>query len=64
MQKDRESDGSVVTVDCKVDMALFNTVRAEAERAGRKFKWFTNRPGHSAYVFNPLCERKRGLDDE
>jgi hypothetical protein len=47
----RRKDGPVVIVDCKGDMALFNTARLEAERAGRKFKWFTNRQGHSTYVF-------------
>lgn len=50
----RRKDGPVVIVDCKGDMALFNTARKEAERAGRKFKWFTNRQGHSTYVFNPF----------
>ncbi len=50
----RRKDGPVVIVDCKGDMALFNTARKEAERAGRKFKWFTNRLGHSTYVFNPF----------
>ena len=64
MRKDRESDDPVVIVDCKGDMAIFNTARAEAERAGRKFKWFTNRLGHSTDVFNPLSKLKRGLDDE
>ena len=50
----RRNNGPVVVVDCKGDMALFNTARIEAERAGRKFKWFTNRQGHSTYVFNPF----------
>lgn len=50
----RRKDGPVVVVDCKGDMALFHTARIEAERAGRKFKWFTNRQGHSTYVFNPF----------
>ena len=64
MQNHRESDDPVVIVDCKGDMALFNSTRDEAERAGRKFRWFTNRLGHSTYVFNPLSEPKRGLIDE
>ena len=34
-------------------MALFNTVRLEAEARGRKFKWFTNKPYRSTYIFNP-----------
>lgn len=50
----RRGDGSVVVVDCKGDPAFFNTVRLEAEKSGRKFKWFTNQPDHSTYVFNPF----------
>src|ERR1041385_4829926 len=30
---------AVVVLDCKGDMALFETVRIEAERAGRKFRF-------------------------
>ena len=47
----RHNDGPVVVVDCKGDMALFHTARIEAERAARKFKWFTNQQGHSTYIF-------------
>lgn len=50
----RRNDGPVVVVDNKGDPAFFQTVRLEAERAGRRFKWFTNQPNHSTYVFNPF----------
>ena len=50
----RRNDGAVVVLDNKGDPALFNTVRIEAERAGRTFKWFTNKPSRSTYVFNPF----------
>jgi TraM recognition site of TraD and TraG len=50
----RRNDGPVIVVDCKGDPAFFHTVRIEAEKAGRTFKWFTNKPYRSTYVFNPL----------
>ena len=50
----RRGDGPVIVVDCKGDPAFFSTVRLEAERSGRKFKWFTNQPNHSTHVFNPF----------
>ena len=50
----RRNDGPVIIVDCKGDPAFFHTARIEAERAGRTFKWFTNKPHRSTYVFNPL----------
>lgn len=53
----RRNDGAVVILDCKGDPALFNTARLEAARAGRTFKWFTNRPNRSTHVFNPFDER-------
>ena len=49
----RRNDGPVVVLDLKGDMALFNTVRIEAEDANRKLKWFTNKPHRSTYIFNP-----------
>jgi TraM recognition site of TraD and TraG len=52
----RRNDGPVVIVDCKGDRALFNTARIEAERAGRKFKWFTNSLKRSTYIFNPFSK--------
>lgn len=50
----RRNDGAVVLIDCKGDMGLMNTARLEAERCGRTFKWFTNRPRRSTYVFDPF----------
>lgn len=49
----RRNDGPVMVLDLKGDNALFHTARIEAEAANRKFKWFTNKPGRSTYVFNP-----------
>ena len=49
----RRNDGPVIVLDLKGDMALFNTVRFEAESTGRTFKWFTNKPYRSTYIFNP-----------
>ena len=49
----RRREGPVMVLDLKGDNALFHTARIEAEAAGRKFKWFTNIPGRSTYVFNP-----------
>ena len=51
----RRGDGPVIVVDCKGDRALFETARLESARAGRKFKWFTNKPYRSTYIFNPLA---------
>ena len=35
---------------------MFQTAKQEAETAGREFKWFTNRPNHSTYIFNPFLQ--------
>ena len=55
---EREGNGpsSTVIIDLKGDMALFETARLEAERAGLPFKWFTNVSGLSSFVFNPLAQ--------
>lgn len=56
-QQIRRGDGAVIVIDCKGDPLLYNTVRHEAEKDGRTFKWFTNIPGRSTYIFNPFnCE--------
>ncbi|PHQ35139.1 TraM recognition domain-containing protein [Rhodopirellula bahusiensis] len=55
IQAIRRGDGPSIIIDCKGDRALFETARLEAERAGRTFKWFTNKPGRSTYLFNPLA---------
>ncbi len=49
----RRNDGPVLVLDLKGDNALFHTARIEAEAANRTFKWFTNKPGRSSYIFNP-----------
>ena len=46
-----------IILDLKGDDALFHTTKLETERAGRKFKWFTNRTRHSTYVFNPFLQK-------
>ena len=48
--------GMTLIIDCKGDNALFHTAREEAEAAGRTFKWFTNRPDHETYAFNPVVQ--------
>jgi type IV secretory pathway TraG/TraD family ATPase VirD4 len=55
IQAIRRGDGPSIIIDCKGDRALFETARLEAEQAGRKFKWFTNKPDRSTYLFNPLA---------
>ncbi|MHB0958740.1 MAG: type IV secretory system conjugative DNA transfer family protein [Pirellulaceae bacterium] len=50
-------DGPLIIFDGKGDMGLFNSVRHWAHVLGREFKWFTNRPLHSTYVFNPWDNR-------
>lgn len=54
----RRGDGAVVIIDCKGDRGMFHTARLEAERRGATFKWFTNKPRHSTYVFNPFNQRQ------
>ena len=45
---------SVVVIDLKGDMALFETCRIEAKNAGLPFRWFTTERGKSSFVFNPF----------
>lgn len=52
----RGDDGTVIVLDLKGDDAMFQTARLEAERAGREFKWFTNRTGYSTHIFNPFAQ--------
>jgi len=51
------NDETCIVLDLKGDDALFHTTRLESERAGRQFKWFTNRPNYSTYVFNPFTQK-------
>ena len=53
MQVIAQDQGPVVITDMKGDPAFFHAARTAAEKAGRTFKWFTNKPSHSTYVFNP-----------
>jgi hypothetical protein len=48
------ADQSVVIIDLKGDMALFNNAREEAEWAGMPFRYFTTVAGNASHVFNPL----------
>lgn len=53
----RFGDCSVVVVDLKGDdLALMEGARVEAERAGLRFRWFSNELDRSTYVFNPLAQ--------
>ncbi|MCB0324632.1 MAG: hypothetical protein KDD69_13715 [Bdellovibrionales bacterium] len=57
----RSQDCSVVIIDLKGDdPALLENARLEAERAGLRFRWFTNELGKATYVFNPLLQRHLG----
>lgn len=54
----RARDCSVVVIDLKGDdRSLFENARLEAQRAGLRFRWFTNELGKATYVFNPLLQR-------
>jgi len=58
-------DCSVVILDLKGDMSMFEaarlaSARANARRNGRPalaFRWFTNQAGQSTFVFNPFLQR-------
>lgn len=53
----RFGDCSVVVIDLKGDdVALLQGARIEAERAGIRFRWFTNELDRPTYVFNPLTQ--------
>ena len=49
-----QHDSSVLIIDMKGDMSLFECARRECEYLGLNFKWFTNAKGQSSYLFNPL----------
>jgi hypothetical protein len=51
------NDGPVVIFDGKGDPGFFHSVYQAATRAGRSFKWFTNKPYRSTYVFNPWDQK-------
>ena len=51
------NDSALVFVDCKGDQAFFNSIWRESLRAGRTFKWFTTKPNHSTYIFNPFEQK-------
>lgn len=53
-QRIRRNDGPVVDFDFKGDDVKFQSVRREAEWAGRPFIYFTNVSYFSSYLFNPL----------
>jgi len=54
----RRGDCSVLIIDLKGDMALFETARLEAEeRFGPGgFRWFTDASSKPTYVFNPITQ--------
>jgi hypothetical protein len=49
-----QGDSSILIIDMKGDMSLFECARRESQFVGLPFKWFTNITGHSSYLFNPL----------
>ena len=50
------NDCSVVVLDLKGDMPLFESCRVEAAKAGLPFSWFTSERGRSSHVFNPFVQ--------
>ncbi len=52
---------SVVIIDLKGDMANFETMRKEAEREKRTFRWFASEPGKTSFAFNPFIQSHLGL---
>jgi hypothetical protein len=44
----------MVIIDLKGDEVLFQTAKAEAERRGQKFRFFTLEPGMASFHFNPF----------
>ena len=48
---------STVVLDLKGDMALFESARLSAERAGVPFKWFSSQSHRSTHVFNPFGQK-------
>ena len=56
------NDGPLIVLDIKGDMAAFQSMRLEAARAGRVFKWFTNEPHMTSFIFNPWDQKNlRGM---
>jgi hypothetical protein len=44
----------IVIIDLKGDRVLFQTAKAEAEKRGQKFRFFTLEPGKATFRFNPF----------
>ncbi len=44
----------MVIIDLKGDDVLFQAAKAEAERRGQKFRFFTLEPGRASFHFNPF----------
>jgi type IV secretory pathway TraG/TraD family ATPase VirD4 len=54
----RMKDLSVVVVDMKGDdLALLHGTKLEAEKAGLRFRWFSNELDRPTYTFNPLAQQ-------
>jgi hypothetical protein len=56
-----KQDNTVVIIDLKGDMALFETMRIEAQRNGKQFRWFASEPGKTSFVFNPFVQSHLSL---
>jgi hypothetical protein len=55
----RKNSGALVVIDLKGEPFLFHTVRTEAERSGRTFKFFTYEQGKATFGFNPWQGKDR-----
>jgi len=56
IQKLIRNGEACLILDLKGDDAMFHTAKLEAQASGQTFKWFTNRPNYSTYVFNPFVQ--------
>ena len=54
--KDTKLQASVVLIDLKGEEWLFHSMRDEAERNGKRFRWFTIVPNAASYIFNPFTQ--------
>lgn len=53
----RQRDCSIIVIDLKGDdTALFRGTQLDAEKADKRFRWFTNELDRSTFGFNPLLQ--------
>lgn len=57
LQRTKKNSQPVLVLDFKPDPFLMNVARLECLRAGRKFKFFTNMPQRTTYLWNPFLDK-------